>query len=128
MIERKPNTPQNSSELDDDDIPDTSGPKWAEVRANAVVSHGNKIISGDNPRIIKALRGRPPLAEKKIATSIRLDQGILEFYKASGPLWQTRLNDDLRRFIRMEVAERDRGNKASHRTRSAAASKVRKKS
>ena len=47
-------------------------------------------------------RGRPAgstKAEPKVSTTIRLDAGVLEALKASGPGWQTRANDALREFV-----------------------------
>lgn len=40
-------------------------------------------------------RGRPPLAETKIATNVRLDPDVLQAFKATGPGWQTRINEVL---------------------------------
>ena len=44
-------------------------------------------------------RGRPtgtPTGEK-IAVSIRIDRDVLEYFKAGGPGWQTRINEALRK-------------------------------
>lgn len=38
----------------------------------------------------------------KRALSIRLDIAVIDFFKASGPLWQTRINEVLRRFMEEE--------------------------
>lgn len=35
----------------------------------------------------------------KRATSIRLDCTVLDFFKNSGPRWQSRINEVLRRFM-----------------------------
>ncbi len=50
-------------------------------------------------------RGRgPQKAPTKISVTIRLDQDIVDAYKASGRGWQGRLNDDLRRQRLKETA------------------------
>ena len=44
----------------------------------------------------KNLGGRPKSENPKVAVSLRLDQEIVARFKASGPGWQTRMNDALR--------------------------------
>lgn len=57
------------------------------------------------PEIVEAqnrggLRVRgPQKAPTKVATTIRLDPDVVEYFKAGGRGWQTRLNDTLRRAI-----------------------------
>ncbi|GJD94805.1 BrnA antitoxin family protein [Methylobacterium iners] len=50
------------------------------------------------PALAEALRRArgPQKSPKKIPVTIRLDQGIVEAFKATGPGWQTRMNDVLR--------------------------------
>ncbi|CAN5308882.1 BrnA antitoxin family protein [soil metagenome] len=48
-------------------------------------------------KILKKLAGRPKLAAPKQAISIRLDPGVVEKFKATGPKWQSRINDVLKR-------------------------------
>lgn len=43
-----------------------------------------------------ARRGRPPLERPKKAISIRLDQDVIDKFKATGPGWQSRMNDVLK--------------------------------
>lgn len=45
----------------------------------------------DGDRLVKRGRGRPR-GTTKTATTVRLDDDVLEALKASGPRWQTRLN------------------------------------
>lgn len=47
--------------------------------------------------IRKNLGGRPPLDAPKRAISIRLDPEVIEKFKATGPGWQSRMNDALKR-------------------------------
>ena len=42
-------------------------------------------------------RGRPPIDAPRKLISIRLDQYVIELYKASGKGWQTRINETLRK-------------------------------
>ena len=62
------------------DAPDLSAPKWQAKFAAAPVR-----------------RGRPPAEKRKVSTTIRLDADIVEAFKATGPGWQTRINDTLRK-------------------------------
>ena len=45
----------------------------------------------------KNLGGRPRLENPKAAVSIRLDQDVVSWFKASGPGWQSRINEALRK-------------------------------
>ncbi len=44
-----------------------------------------------------AKRGRPPLTTTKTPVTIRLDADIVEYYKAEGKGWQSRINAALRK-------------------------------
>jgi uncharacterized protein (DUF4415 family) len=65
--------------VDPDDVPDLTGPDWAEVIAKAEVR-----------------RGRPPLDNPKVSTTIRLDADVIEKFRATGPGWQSRINEILK--------------------------------
>jgi len=42
-------------------------------------------------------RGRPPLDAPKQAVKLRLDPEVLAYFRSTGPGWQTRINETLRR-------------------------------
>ncbi|MFV0410293.1 MAG: BrnA antitoxin family protein [Paracoccus sp. (in: a-proteobacteria)] len=44
----------------------------------------------------KNIGGRPKSENPKVAVSLRLDQDVVTRFKASGPGWQTRMNNALR--------------------------------
>lgn len=46
--------------------------------------------------LLKPKRGRPPKAARKRATNIRLSPEVLAFFRASGPGWQTRVDEVLK--------------------------------
>jgi uncharacterized protein (DUF4415 family) len=48
-------------------------------------------------------RGRPKAEKVKTSVTIRIDADVVESYKASGPGWQTRMNEDLREGARRRV-------------------------
>lgn len=68
--------------VDPDDAPDLSTPYWRKKMEAAVVS-----------------RGRPKLPETKTSTTIRLDDDVIQRFKAKGPKWQTRINQALREWL-----------------------------
>lgn len=45
--------------------------------------------------------GRPKAAAPKEAISLRLDPDVLAFFRATGPGWQTRINDALRKVAKL---------------------------
>jgi len=68
-----------SNWVDPDEVPDLTGPEWADAIAKAEVR-----------------RGRPPLDNPKVSTTIRLDADVLEKFRATGPGWQSRINEILK--------------------------------
>ncbi len=51
-----------------------------------------------------ARMGRPPLANPKQSTTIRFDADVLAGLRATGPGWQTRVNDAMREWLRTRGA------------------------
>jgi uncharacterized protein (DUF4415 family) len=65
---------------DPDDVPDLTAPEWS-----------------DKLNTTPVRRGRPVSPSPKVWTTIRLDPQVLEYFKATGPGRQTRINDALRK-------------------------------
>jgi uncharacterized protein (DUF4415 family) len=68
---------------DPDDAPELT----KEYFERADVYRGDKLIR----------RGRPPSEHPKEAIKLRIDPDVLAHFRATGPGWQTRINDALRR-------------------------------
>lgn len=55
------------------------------------------------PALVENMRknvgGRPRSANPKVAVSLRLDSEVVAKFKATGPGWQSRMNDVLRREV-----------------------------
>lgn len=51
--------------------------------------------SGDVPK----KRGRPKIANARVAVSLRLEPAVLAKFRATGPGWQRRMTDVLKAFI-----------------------------
>jgi uncharacterized protein (DUF4415 family) len=49
-------------------------------------------------------RGRPALPTAKRQVTIRLDPDLLQRLRATGPGWQTRINDALREWLKKHAA------------------------
>ncbi|HEX8466206.1 MAG TPA: BrnA antitoxin family protein [Allosphingosinicella sp.] len=88
-----------SIDRDDDDYdPDDAPPFTWEMAERAQHSIGGEVIREANPPF-GTRRGRPPKpeAERKEMVSIRLSREVIDWLRASGPGWQTRIEDLLRR-------------------------------
>ena len=63
-------------------------PEWTkEMFERADLYHGDRLVR----------RGRPPSDNPKHALKLRIDADVVEHFRATGPGWQTRINDTLRR-------------------------------
>jgi uncharacterized protein (DUF4415 family) len=57
-------------------------------------------------KMMRRKRGRPPVETPKKQVTLRLDQDIIDHFKAEGPGWQTRINDALRGVARKAAGRR----------------------
>ncbi len=48
---------------------------------------------------MKALRGRPKSASKKLLVSVRYSPEVIEFFKSTGEGWQSKMDSVLRRYV-----------------------------
>jgi uncharacterized protein (DUF4415 family) len=48
---------------------------------------------------IRALRGRPKLANKKLLVSVRYSPEVVEYFKSTGKGWQSRMDGVLLKFV-----------------------------
>ena len=69
--------------------PDTAPELTDEFFDRAEIRHGDKLIR----------RGRPPLDLPKKLVSLRLDQSVVDAFRAGGPGWQSRINAALRKHL-----------------------------
>lgn len=44
-------------------------------------------------------RGRPASSVHKVPVTVRLDPGVVKFFREGGPGWQTRMNDALSKYV-----------------------------
>ena len=51
----------------------------------------------------KPVRGRPRLENPKTAIKLRIDSDVVRYFRSTGPGWQTRINNTLRRAAKREA-------------------------
>jgi uncharacterized protein (DUF4415 family) len=74
--------------IDPDDAPSLT----RDFFARADLYHGDKLIR----------RGRPPLARPKEAVKLRLSPDVVDYFRGTGPGWQTRINEVLEKAVKRE--------------------------
>ncbi len=77
------NRDSTAPDSEQDLAPDLSADPWPEKFAKATVR-----------------RGRPPSANPKVSTTIRLSREVVDHFKAGGRGWQTRIDAALLEWIR----------------------------
>jgi uncharacterized protein (DUF4415 family) len=85
-----------SAWVDPDDAPELT----AEIAARAEIREGGKVIRPATGTLTRM--GRPPIGEApKRQVTLRLDQDVIEAFRASGAGWQARMNDALRKAVHL---------------------------
>lgn len=80
---------------------DPENPEWTEsdfARAKAPGSLPTHILEAF-PKTATRVRG-PQKTQTKAPVSIRLDQAIVDHFKAQGPGWQSRINEALLEIVK----------------------------
>jgi uncharacterized protein (DUF4415 family) len=107
---RKPNP-----ELIDDENPEWTDEEFARARPAAEVlreQFGAEVAA----QLLKPKRGRPPKAARKRAINIRLSPEVLEHFRASGPGWQTRVDDVLKSHVARGAKRNPRRGRSARRS------------
>jgi uncharacterized protein (DUF4415 family) len=93
MSFKHPPLPPDGAPFDDED-----NPEWTEemfARALRPEELPPEVLAAF-PRT----RGRPVKARPKIRVAVRLDPDVVDHFRATGPGWQTRINDALAGLVR----------------------------
>lgn len=78
---------------DEDDAPE-----WTEeMFRRAEIRHGDRLIRPASGTLSK--RGRPRSTDPKQQVTLRLDRAVIERFRSSGPGWQSRINEELRKAL-----------------------------
>lgn len=93
MSESKPNL---AAVWDDDDLPEWTDDQFdrAEFRI------GGKLIRPADGTLTKP--GRPKSDNPKQQVTLRLDSEVLSGFRATGPGWQSRINAELRKALKLD--------------------------
>ena len=70
---------------DPEDAPEITE-KWI---AEADLYRGKRVVR----------RGRPAGTSKKTQTTVRISNDVLKFFRATGPGWQTRMDEALKQYV-----------------------------
>jgi uncharacterized protein (DUF4415 family) len=81
-------------ELPDDDVPELGDGFFEQARP------AQEGMPADFVAAVRNRGGRPKSAAPKVAVSIRLDQDVVEHFKATGSGWQSRINAALAKDIK----------------------------
>jgi len=77
----------------------TSDPEAPEVSPEQAAK--SQLFAEASPDLARTMRknvgGRPRSSSPKVPVSIRLDQDVVAKFKATGPGWQSRINEVLRK-------------------------------
>ena len=84
-------------------LPDTKtilddNPEWTATDFKKAIQFDSLLQS-----LQEKLRGRrgPQKAPRKIQTAVRYDADIIDAFKSGGPGWQTRMNNALRKWLKV---------------------------
>lgn len=76
---------------------DNENPEWTQEDFDRAVRTGGVPLD-EAVKIFRRTRG-PQKAPTKVQVTLRLDRDIVETFRATGPGWQSRLNDALRKTL-----------------------------
>jgi uncharacterized protein (DUF4415 family) len=75
------------------------GPEWTdEMFDRAAIYKAGKLVRAATGTLTKP--GRPKLANPKRQVTLRLDSDVLDGFRETGPGWQSRINEILRKAVK----------------------------
>ena len=75
-------------------------PEWSDdVLERAALWRGDKLIRPAHGTLTR--RGRPKLESPKRQVTLRLDQEVVDGFRETGPGWQGRINEALRKALKV---------------------------
>jgi len=81
--------------VDPDDAPEWTGDQWD----RAEIAIGDVVIRPANGTLTKP--GRPKSAAPKKSVHLRLSPDVLAYFRKTGPGWQTRIDETLRKAAKL---------------------------
>lgn len=93
--------PKNLQTAEEPWIDPDDAPEWTEdMFRRAAVWHGDKLIRPADGTLTRP--GRPKSDNPKQQVTLRLDRAVLEGFRATGPGWQSRINAELRKALKLK--------------------------
>ncbi len=78
---------------------DADNPEWTK-ETFARAKPPEEVLAPEVLAAFKRTLGRPAKAARKIRVAVRLDPDVVDHFRATGPGWQTRINDALASLVR----------------------------
>ena len=95
--------PSTNNWVDPDDAPELTGDFFSQATAMIGDRQVGLAEFAQAAQDIRR-RGRPTKDQHKHLVSIRYDYEVVTYFKATGPGWQTRMNNALKEWIRLHAA------------------------
>lgn len=96
-MKRKPITDAEEARIQRMIASDPDNPEWSDEELAEARPFAEAF-----PALAENMRrsmGRPKAVNPKVAVSLRLDRDVVERFRATGPGWQTRMNDALKNAV-----------------------------
>ena len=93
MSFKHPPLPSDGASFDDDN------PEWT-AQMFAKARPAEEVLPPEVLAAFKRPRGRPAKAAPKVRVAVRLDPDVVAHFRATGPGWQTRINEALAGLVR----------------------------
>jgi uncharacterized protein (DUF4415 family) len=88
--------PRNEKLTNEPWIDPDDAPEWSDdVFERAEIRQGDRVVRSAAGTLTR--RGRPRLEQPKKQVTLRLDQDVIDRFRADGPGWQSRINEALKK-------------------------------
>lgn len=95
-MKRKPST-ISQADWDEVDSPELTAEEMARMRPASEVLPG--LVGAEAAADMLKPRGRPMAAHRKVLLSVRYSPEVVDYFRALGDGWQTRMDDALKEWI-----------------------------
>ena len=91
---------ENAKDTSTDWTDPDEAPEWSDdVLERAALYDGETLVRAGQGTLTR--RGRPRLDNPKRQVTLRLDGDVIDRFRATGPGWQSRINDALRTAVKV---------------------------
>jgi len=90
--------PKNEKPISTPWVDPDEAPEWTpDAFDRAEIRRGERLVRPATGTLTK--RGRPKLEQPKLQVTLRLDQDVIDRFRATGPGWQSRINEVLKKAV-----------------------------